>query len=71
AYVGQAHDAAFQTHTKILRNQDPTCTIEPNTGVTEVHGRHLQRSVKAHGHTDKNLDKPEFLSSFCPRGELA
>ena len=65
ADVGQADDAAFETH-GIPRKINPLCTIEPNTGVVEVPDpRKVRRSRKRLAHC---ADSPGFVL-VLPREE--
>jgi hypothetical protein len=49
-----------------LVNQDPSCTIEPNTGVVEVPDPRKNATEKVQGVPSKTAPNARFLSWFCP-----
>jgi hypothetical protein len=49
-----------------LINQDPSCTIEPNTGVVEVPDPRRFVEVTVQGVPSKTAPNARFLSWFCP-----
>ena len=62
--VGQAHDATFQTHLNILRNQCPNGTIEPNFGIVEVPDTRMDQAAQRHAPLQRRTRKH---TGFCPR----
>ena len=59
--VGQTNNSAFERHTKILMNQYPVCTIEPNMGIVEVPDTHPDAVSAKSARINQN---PAFLQSF-------
>ena len=62
--VGQAHDATFQTHENILRNQCPSGTIEPNFGIVEVPDTRMDQAAQRLAPLQRRTRKH---TAFCPR----
>jgi hypothetical protein len=51
---------------KVLINQDPSCTIKPNTGVVEVLDMRRYVVAKVQVVPSKNALDARWMSEFCP-----
>jgi ribosome-binding ATPase YchF (GTP1/OBG family) len=51
---------------KVLINQVPSCTIEPNTGAFEMPDMRRNVVAKVQGVPSKNALNARWMSEFCP-----
>jgi len=51
---------------KVLINQDPSCTVEPDTGAFEMPDMRRYVVAKVQGMPSKNALDARWMSEFCP-----